>query len=292
MKPMLATTVEDFNSLTYPLIASAKLDGYRCVCYDNKALSRSLKPIRNNYVREQLEVSMDTLNGFDGELCLSNLTENFNTVSSAISASDGKPDFRYVIFDYVGDGSYQERFLSRVKDALPSFVVIVPMLVVNNFDELMAVHTKWTNQGFEGTMVRRFDGKDSYKFGRSTNREAYLCKIKDFDDCEATIIGFEERMHNANEATTNKLGRTQRSSHQENLIGRGDLGALVVKCADYPEPFRIGTGFDDATRKIIYDNREEWLGKLIKFKHQKSGELNAPRFPVYLGERSFDDVST
>lgn len=290
-KPMLATTVEDFNSLTYPLMASAKLDGYRAVCYDNKALSRSLKPIRNNYVRSQLEANMDTLNSFDGELCLANLTENFSTVSSAISASDGYPDFRYVVFDYVGDGSYQERFLSRVKDALPAFVIVVPMQIANNFDELMAAHSKWTGEGFEGTMVRRFDGKDVYKAGRSTPSQQYLLKIKDFDDDEATIINFEERMSNQNEATTNELGRTQRSSHQENLVGRGDLGALVVKCDKYPEPFRIGTGFDDATRKLIYDNRDEWLGKLIKFKHQTSGELNAPRFPVYLGLRSLDDIS-
>lgn len=289
MKPMLATTVEDFNSLTYPLMASAKLDGYRCVCYDNKALSRSLKPIRNNYVRSQLEANMATLNGFDGELCLANLTENFSTVSSAISASDGCPDFRYVVFDYVGEGSYQERFINRYNLNLPSFVLLVPMQIVNNFEELMALHTRWTRQGFEGTMVRRFDGKDAYKFGRSTNREAYLCKIKDFDDCELEVIDMVERLHNGNEATTNELGRTQRSSHQENMVGRGDLGALVCRYGD--STVNVGSGFTDEQRFELWQNKSKYIGQLAKIKHQSSGAKDKLRFPIFIGFRDPDDIS-
>lgn len=288
-KPMLATTVEDFNSLTYPLMASAKLDGYRAVCHDGRALSRSLKPIRNNYVRGQLEANMDTLNGFDGELCLANLTENFSTVSSAISASDGCPDFRYVVFDYVGDGCYQERFLSRIKDTLPAFVVVVPMQIVNNFDELMAVHSKWTGEGFEGTMVRRFDGKDVYKAGRSTSRELYLCKIKDFDDSELEVVDMVERLHNGNEATTNELGRTQRSSHQENMVGRGDLGALVCRYGD--ETVNVGSGFTDEQRAEIWHNKSQYIGRLAKIKHQSSGAKDKLRFPIFISFRCPDDIS-
>lgn len=286
---MLATTVEDFNSLTYPLMASAKLDGYRCVCYDGKALSRSLKPIRNNYVREQLESNMDMLNGFDGELCLANLTENFSTVSSAISAADGQPDFRYVIFDYVGDGNYQERFLSRLNTEFPDFVVFVPMRIVNNLEELMAAHTHWTSIGYEGTMVRRFDGKDVYKSGRSTASQQYLCKIKDFDDCELEVIDMVERLHNGNEATTNELGRTQRSNHQENMVGRGDLGALVCRYGD--STVNVGSGFTDEQRSEIWQNKSKYIGQLAKIKHQSSGAKDKLRFPIFTGFRCPDDIS-
>ena len=39
-----------------------------------------------------------------------------------------------------------------------------------------------------------------YKQGRSTVREGYLLKVKTFLDDEATVVRFEERMHNGNEA--------------------------------------------------------------------------------------------
>jgi DNA ligase-1 len=137
-------------------------------------------------------------------------------------------------------------------------------------------------------MLRDPNGR--YKFGRSTAKEGILLKVKRFSDAEAVIVGFEERMHNGNPATTDALGHTERSSHKENLTGRGDLGALVVKCELFESEFNIGTGFDDATRKEIWDNRETYLGKVVKFKYQTAGMKDVPRFPVYVGLRHENDL--
>lgn len=293
-KPMLASTIEDFDKLTMALHASAKLDGYRCLIKDNQAVSRNLKPIRNTYVREQIEANMDILNGFDGELCLKDLTAPFNEVSSAISREDGTPDFRYVIFDkHDSEGSYQERFLNNINKPFPDFVVVVPMKTVNSIEELTEAHINWTSQGFEGTMIRRADGKDFYKAGRSTNREIYLCKIKDFADDEAVILDFVERQHNGNEATKDNLGHTKRSSHLENMVGRDDLGAIVVKSDKFSESFNIGSGFDDALRSEIWNNRNKYIGKLVTFTHQPSGAKaeGKPRFPVFKAFRESWDMS-
>lgn len=294
MKPMLASTIEDFAKLIFPIYASAKLDGYRCLCVENRAVSRNLKPIRNKYVREQLEANMDVLNGLDGELCMSNLVAPFSEVSSAMGAYEGQPDFVYVIFDChtEPDSDYFKRFMSKGAGVrLPDFVKVVPSRVVDNVEELMEAHLYWTSQGFEGTMVRRADGLDRYKHGRSSPRELFLGKIKDFSDAEATILGFVERRHNGNEATTDNLGHTKRSSHQENMVGRGDLGALIVKSKDFEKEFQIGSGFDDFTRKLIWDSREDYLGKLVKFKFQPHGVKDVPRFPTYLGIRDENDLS-
>jgi len=96
-------------------------------------------------------------------------------------------------------------------------------------------------------------------------------------------------MHNGNEATTNALGHTERSSHRENKIGRGDLGALVLRTQDGLE-FTCGTGFDDNLRKGVWDNPEVYLGKLAKIKHFAIGTKDLPRFPVFLGFRDASDI--
>lgn len=293
-KPLLATAADDLEKLQFPLYASAKLDGYRCICINHTGLSRNLKPIRNNYVRNKLEEYSSVLDGFDGELCLSDLTAPFNEVSSAISSADGEPDFTYVIFDYHSEpeSGYEKRFLSKVDQDFPDFVKVVPYAYVTDVEGLMRIHKLWTDQGFEGTMVRRADGKDHYKYGRSTVNEAILLKIKDFADTEAVVLGFTERMHNANEATKSLTGHTERSSHKANMIPMDTLGAIVVKSDDFDEPFEIGTGFDDTTRAEIWHNQAKYLGKLVTFQHQPSGAKKGgkPRFPSFKGFRCEDDL--
>lgn len=143
-----------------------------------------------------------------------------------------------------------------------------------------------TKHGYEGVMLRAPEGP--YKQGRSTAKEGYLLKLKRFEDAEATIVGFEERMHNANEATKDERGYTKRSSHQENKVGTGTLGALIVRGVTAFEgiEFNIGTGFDDEQRQDFWANREAMLGETVKFKFFEVGVKDAPRHPVFLGFRS------
>ena len=156
-----------------------------------------------------------------------------------------------------------------------------------NLEELAKKEAEYLARGFEGLMVRSLSGP--YKFGRSTANEGYLLKVKRFEDAEAKVIGFEERMHNANEATTDFLGHTQRSSHKENMVPMDTLGALVCELPD-GQVFRIGTGFDDLTRLEIWRNRSRYLGHLTKYKYTEIGAKDLPRFPVFIGWRPFSDL--
>ena len=54
MKPMLAVEAEDFEALTYPLLASYKLDGIRCLITVDGPRTRSLKPVPNKYIAGKL----------------------------------------------------------------------------------------------------------------------------------------------------------------------------------------------------------------------------------------------
>jgi len=154
-------------------------------------------------------------------------------------------------------------------------------------DTLLKLEQDLLDEGFEGLILR--DPNAPYKRGRSTVDQGYLLKLKRFVDDEAVVIGFEERMHNGNEATVNELGRTKRSSHQANKTGRGDLGALRLRTAEGVE-FSCGTGFSDAERDQIWRNRDSLLGRFAKYKHFVIGSKDAPRHPVFLGWRDPKDM--
>jgi len=289
-KPMLAGTVKDMKTIQYPVLVTPKLDGIRCLKIDGKAVSRNFKPIPNEYVRFWIEQHLP--DGVDGELIVED--ETFQATTSAVMRESGEPKVVYLVFDYVREGDvkrpYRERMgdLSEVMKNVNSRFArpIIPVFVYNE-SQLVKLEKQWLDDGHEGIMIRTPDSP--YKCGRSTVREGYLLKLKRFKDAEAWVIGFEERMHNANEAKKDAFGRTERSSHKANMIPTGVLGALVVDRGD-GKVFKIGTGFTDEQRKEIWDNRKKYMSKLVKFKYQPIGVKDVPRFPVFLGFRHENDL--
>ncbi len=277
-KPLLASPA-DLSTLRFPVLASAKLDGVRAIVKDGVVLSRSLKPIPNLHIQSLFCM----LENWDGELIVGSPTSKTcytDTVSGVMRVS-GTPDVRFFAFDTIRkpDAPYGER-----RPMCKGFdrVVEVHQQLVHNLDELLEMEDDHLERGYEGLILRDPEGK--YKFGRSTTKEGILLKLKRFTDSEFQVVGFEERQHNGNEATTNELGRTKRSSHKENKTGRGDLGALILQHGDIT--FNCGTGFDDALRYEIWSNKPKYLGRLAKVKHFEIGAKDAPRHPVFLGFRN------
>jgi DNA ligase-1 len=291
-KPMLAGKCSDINNLKYPVLATPKLDGIRCLIIQQGgqkvAVSRNFKPIPNEHVRERLERICPV--GFDGELVVPEGT--FQQTSSAIMSRDGEPDFEYQVFDWLSTSptcGYDIR-VTRLEDLFgKSLSPSDPVRLVlpdrmSTPEELEEYEQHVLSLGFEGVMVR--DPYGPYKFGRSTEKEGWLLKIKRFSDSEAVIVGIEEKMHNANEAKLDELGRTKRSSHKANLTPMDTLGSLTVVDIHSGVRFNIGSGFDDETRKTLWNCREFLRGMIVKYKYQPTGVKEAPRFPIYLGLRS------
>lgn len=291
-RPMLAATVKDIQTLSYPKLASPKLDGVRAIIRDGVVVSRNLKPIPNLHVQRLFS----KFEGLDGELVLGPpVGETFLRTLSAVKRVEGAPDVTFWIFDRVpfdgADWRFHQR-LEQVERALKkarvdtSVAAKVPHYHVKDHHELAQLEKAWLAFGYEGVMLRDPDGL--YKFGRSTPEEEGLLKLKQFEDAEAKIVGFEELMHNANEVTINELGAKARSSHKAGMRGRGTLGALIVVGINGPFKgvrFNIGSGFDDATRDEIWANRSKWFHQIVKYKYFRVGSKNAPRFPIYLGPR-------
>lgn len=296
-KPLLAAALEekDFGKLKFPLYASVKLDGIRVLVIDGVVYSRSLKPIRSKVVQELF--GKKELNGLDGEILYGawNDPEVFNKTTQAVMSTELPEGFdrdliTFVAFDITDkDMDFGARRLAvLVYDSFKQLVALNQHRV-ESLEELLSFETVALDSGFEGVMLRSPEGK--YKQGRSTLKEQILMKLKRFQDDEAIVVGFEEKMHNTNEAKKDNLGHTERSTSKEGLVPAGTLGALQVELfKDRSVSFNIGTGFDDKWRKEIWDNQEKYLGKIVKFKHFVVGSIDRPRFPSFQSFREEDDL--
>jgi len=291
IRPMLAGQIKDEEKLKYPLIASPKLDGIRCLKIEGRVLARSLKPIKNNYIRTVLEELLP--DGVDGELMAG---DTFQACTSAVMSEDGEPEFKLWCFDMVG-GDLKQPYIDRLRALKKAIVKIndprvefVPIKSINSKEELDECEKKCLAEGFEGVMVR--DPCGPYKCGRSTEREGWLLKLKRFVDSEAEIIGFEELMHNNNEKKTNELGLTQRSTAKAGKVPGGTLGKFLVRDLKSGVEGRIGTGvgLTQKLRQAIWDNRDAYLGAVVKYRYQEIGVKDKARIPVFIGFRDKTDL--
>ena len=85
------------------------------------------------------------------------------------------------------------------------------------------------------------------------------------------------------------MGLTKRSTAQEGKVGANTLGALHVR-NEAGVDFHIGAGFTEALRAQVWAHREDYMGRIVKMKHQPYGAKDAPRLPVFLGFRSLEDL--
>jgi len=283
---MLAGKVKDndISTLEYPLIASPKIDGIRCLRpHGMMPVTRNFKQIPNRYIRETLIRILPE--GFDGEIILPG--KPFNEVVSAVMRFEGTPEFEYHAFDWVQD-SLQEPFIERI-DSLQSkiitincpYIKYVRQLYMCVGKELEVFERECLSNGYEGVMVRKPLGR--YKCGRSTSNEGLLLKLKRFSEDEAIIIGYNELLHNDNVPIPNAFGLIERSTHQANKESMDTLGSFTVLCNGVQ--FKIGSGFTAEDRQYYWNIRESVIGKMITFKYQPSGTKDRPRFPIFKGFR-------
>ena len=291
IRPLLSCEVP-MDKIQLPVYVSTKCDGVRSVVIDSVVYSRSLKPIRNKYVQKLF--GKPEYNGMDGELVVGDIyaKDVFQKTTSGVMSAEGTPDVKFYVFDICNRS--EETFTARrfilhhkLKN-LPfdSNVMMLQQHYVETLYDLQQYLEDERIKGGEGLICRNPDGK--YKYGRSTPKEQLSVKLKFFESGEFEVIGFEERMHNANEAKTNELGYTERSSCKENLIPMNTLGSLVLKYGD--SEFRCGTGFNDLQRKEIWDNKDSYLGKLASIRYMSVGSKDLPRVPSFQGFRDEDDM--
>ena len=286
-KPLLAGNY-DPKKAKFPYAATPKIDGVRFLMVNGVAVSRSFKPIRNEYIQQTLSGALP--DGIDGELTVGT---NFQESSSAIMRIKGEPAFKVWIFDYVNPDGVSRGYIERIKEIidfepfdLPNYEVLYPV-AINSQIEVDKMMVKYLSDGYEGLMLR--DPKGIYKFGRATTNSNILLKVKDFMDSEAEVVGFKEKMINTNEAKKDAFGHSKRSHAYAGKVPAGTLGGFVLRMSDGRE-FTCGSGLTDSLRQQIWDNRSCYLGQLVKYKFMTTGIKDLPRHPVFLGFRDVTDM--
>ena len=282
------------EQLTYPLLASPKLDGIRASCQNGQFTSNSGKRLPNDFIQSHYDKKFDNL---DGELIVGSATHPnvFNRSSSGVRTRKGTPDFTYHVFDYRGTGNFDKRYADLkagmetelFRTTVPRFK-LVEHTMLYSAEELLAYEEDLLEQGYEGVIARTINGR--YKEGRATFGQAICYKIKRFVDTEAIIVGFEEQLQNLNEKTVDDLGFTKRSSHKANKVGKGTAGKILVVHPEFGE-LTLGPGTaTDYELQYMWDNQEKYIDKIATFKYFAIGMKDKPRMPIYKGLREPMDI--
>jgi DNA ligase-1 len=277
-RPMLAARAKSLSDFRYPLLATPKIDGIRCLKVNGQALTRAFKLVPNNHIRALVETLPD---GVDGEL----VTEDFNSTQSAVMSFDGRPEFKYMVFDFYSTEPYVNR-VHNIPEA--EFVTPVVPTLITSEQELLEFEAKCIAEGYEGIIART--ALSPYKFGRSSLREGYMVKLKRYQDSEAVIVDLEEANENQNPIVRDIFGRAKRPGGSEGKVPKGTLGALIVRDIYSHILFNIGTGkgLTANLRQEIWNNPDNYIGQIIKYTYQ--GVVDKPRFPSFIGFRDARDL--
>lgn len=287
IRPMLGVNAPaDLSTLHYPMYLSPKLDGVRAIVKDGVVYSRSGKPIPNKNVQRMY----GHYHGYDGELIYGNSTDAnvYNKTVSAVMTEDG-PEVDFYVFDYWNcEGDYKTRY-EYLKSTTSYHTKLISQNEAHSEDDIIKYEKIMLDLGYEGVMLRNPNAV--YKHGRSTVKEEGLLKVKRFIDSEATILDVHPLFRNTNEAKTDALGYTERSTCKDNLVATNLLGSIIVKDLYTDVEFSIGSGFDEQTRIDLWQQKDSLIGKIVKYKHFPVGEKDKPRFPVFIGFRPKEDMN-
>lgn len=299
-KPMLAPQEDPmscekfFEYLSYPLLASFKLDGIRGVPLNGTVVSRTLKPLRSKQVQE----NYGKHSWLDGEMIIGEPTDpnQINLCQSHImSFNKPHPDLRFYVFDCANtvfkDVPFYERIqLAKqlVEDTKDPSIHFLEHRFINSYEELIAFEDKALDFGYEGLMLRNPEGR--YKHNRATMLDNIIFKLKRFKDSEGLLVGLEEKNTNTNEQLRDERGYAKRSSAKEGLVPAGTTGKFIVEWQGLI--LKVAPGkFKHDELQYIWDHQDEFINKVfVKFRFFGYGMLNMPRFPRAITFRSPEDI--
>ena len=297
-KPLLAPGEDPksfpdyFKKIQYPLLCSPKYDGIRCTVKSGACLSRTGKMLPSFQVQEMFSHLKD----LDGEIIEGNPTDFdvYNRTQSHVMSEDKPGDLKYFVFDYTHPDFLLKPFYERLEEVeriLKQYdredLILVEHKYIETYDELIEYENNCLEAGFEGIMMR--NPVAHYKQGRGTFREGIIYKLKRFQDAEGQVIGFVEQMTNNNELEKDELGYAKRSQAKDGLSPADTLGRFIILYEGQEIDVAPGN-FTHAERKFVWDHRDVFMNKFLKFRFFAHGIKDKPRFPRAIGFRDEMDM--
>lgn len=286
----------DLESLRYPMFASEKLDGVRAVILDGVALSRNMLPLHENFQRRMSTI----LRLLPREIVLDcevfNPTYTFSQITSGIAHADEE---NVRLYFYVFDAMSRDEWFGksctpfdRRRDLVElacdeydpdkSFLVPVKQIVMPTAKAVQSHLAEAVGVGKEGLMLR--SPNQLYKHGRSTLKQGDFVKLKAWETVDCQIIGFKQGKtltESARALNTDKdaFGRTKRGDCQADRESVDGLGSVEVRCPDGSTCFAMFTAGSEARSQIVWQGKEQWLGKMVEVEYQSVGTKDKLRLP-------------
>lgn len=246
-------------------LVQPKLHGFRCRCIiDDDGIATLLSSEENVFtslphIEEQVEALGLRNKELDGELYVHGMP--FQSIASIAKTKIGlHPDYKsmeYHVFDEVSNNPQWSRLrnLGFMMQAHSSIQVVRTELV-GSIDDIDKYYSEFTQQGYEGFIVREMDAL----YARKRSTSIMKCKPCKFDEYE--VVGYREEYSIYGEP-------------------KDTLGALVLK-SDGGGLFSVGSGFTVQQRQELWLKRDELAGCQCKVKYQElTVGREVPRFPVF-----------
>lgn len=266
--PMLA---HDYNkrgkSIKFPCYVQRKFDGTRCVAMPGKGLfSRNKKsyPHLEHIVAEINRLPPTVI--LDGELYSDTLTfqEIVGLVKrETLKAGDEEKQkqIKFHVYDIINGMPYEQRYanlqmlFSRYKF---KHLELVKTEVCESEEKMKELHAQYVAEGFEGVMLRNKLGL--YKNARSDT----LQKYKEFMDSEFKVVGYKE--------------------------GEGlEAGCVLWICeTEDGQQFACRPRGTREERMELFENADNYIGKMLTVKFQELTSDGLPRFPVGIAFRDYE----
>ena len=139
------------------------------------------------------------------------------------------------------------------------YLSLVENVSVKNVSEIHAAQARFVEEGYEGAMVRNLKG--AYRIGK---RSADLQKVKTFLDDEYEIVGFTEGTG-------------------------GETGCVIWICKiQSGATFNVRPRGTREERQMLFQNGNDYIGKMLTVRYQELTDDGIPRFPVGISIRDYE----
>ncbi len=303
-KPFLAPNESvDLNNTNYPILASYKLDGYRCIFYKGEILTRSLKQVQNKQLREKFEpirkYTEDNNCILDGEVYSHKLT--FQELNKFFMSEDleskrsikryGKVltlpvHVKFYAFDCIIDDNLEEEFFKRclklhkIIDKFKDISEYVTQTDLYKKENIELIFDKALENGYEGLILKDPNGR--YKCGRGTIKEGLIYKVKPFVTFDAEILHVVQATEvdpNA-EKKINELGRSVTSKKKGDRVLINKASAFEVEYEG--KRLKVVIAMTDEEKEAIWAKKSTYIGRTIEYKGMMIGSKDVPRHPVMI----------
>lgn len=266
--------VQGRELLQFPMWAEPKYDGIRTLAIIDmtegiQLFSRYGREFENYPNITQVLAQHEPFAGLvlDGEV----FGATFDDVAEVAHTKDGRDDAKlsYCVWDCMKVDEFRsqgckrplwerQKMLAEAMVGCPARVSQTPGCLVQDHEPLLTLFKQMRDSGYEGLILKPLDSMYSYK------RSKDWIKVKEMFTDEFKVVGFN--------------------------VGKGKysktLGALVISVGKVN--VEVGSGFTDADRKDIWQNRKDYLGRVVEVKYQEKTKLKADgtggslRFPTFL----------